>query len=701
MRERGRQRAGRQTIALMALGLLLAAAGAQAQVTVRLPDTTAARGTMLTLPVRLEGVGGARLVSTELFLRYDPAQLAYAGTRFDGSLLASWLVDTAGGLEGLHGYLDSSRVTAAGSETLKVVGATVQDTIAADGLLFAVRFQVADRRDAGALPVILDHLLLNDGVPAAVAVSGSIRPTGIDGVIQSRPELLVRNQALQVTVADADEDRTAGTDALGVTVTCAGQTEVLTATEEATPGIFTGSISVVFTAGSTASGDGQVQVRQGDLVEVCYEDRLDVSGYAATRCVTSVVDVGVLGAVVGSTVVQSGDSVRVRVTDPDLNADPASRDTASVLLTNRRTGETAQVLLRETGAATGVLFGCGLTRYGTGAGNPLDAEINAQRGDTLWVGYQDAATGTGTPLLLQDTCMVVDPWGDASGNGIMGGLDAAKILQHSVGALVLAGVDSLSANVDSLAPLGPIDSYDASLVLRRRVGLIDRFPVQSGGAAVHPQPESGAAGPKEVAVSRRVTLVPLADHLAVLLDDRTGILAGELLLRGFSGSLSMAPELADHLLSWRRTPAGTRVAFAGVGDVAGPGELMRLVPAPGDRVELTAIRFNGGSILGLIPGGDQPALPDRFGLEPNTPNPFNPETLIRYALPRDGEMQLVILNAAGQRLRILEQGHRPAGHHLIRWDGRDEQGVAVAGGVYFAELTTGELRAVSRMVLVK
>lgn len=699
MRERRGQRAGRRIMALLCLGVLLTTA-AQAQVTVRLPDTTAVRGTTLILPVSLQGVSGARLVSTEVFLRYDPARLAFGGTRFDGRLLANWLVNTAGSLEGLHSYLDSSRVTAAGSETLKVVGATVQDTLTADGVLFAVQFQVADQRDAGAIPVILEHVLLNNGAPVAVAVSGSIRPTGTNGAIEGRPELLVRNQALQVTVVDADEDRTAGTDAVQVTVTNRGQTESFTATESATPGSFSGSISVVFSQGSTASGDGQVQVRQGDQVKVCYEDRLDATGYTISRCATSVVDVGTLGAVAGSVAAQAGDSVRVRVTDVDLNGDPATRDTVSAVLANRRTGETARVLLQETGVTTGVLFGYGLTRYGAGAGSPLDGEVNVQRGDTLLVTYEDVASGTGAPQSLRDTCMVVDPWGDASGNGVMGGLDAAMILQHSVGAIVLAGVDSLSANVDSLAPLGPIDSYDASLVLRRRVGLIDRFPVQLRGAAIHPQPESGAAVPKEAVAARRVALVQRADHLVVALDERAGILAGELLLRGFTGRVTMAPELADYLLSWRRTPAGTRVAFAGVCDVVGPGALVRLLPAPGDQVELAGASFNGGSIPGLT-SSDQTRLPEGFGLEPNAPNPFNPETLIRYSLPQDGPVRLAILNAAGQCLRLLEQGRRTAGSHAVRWDGRDEQGAVVASGIYFTELTAGELRAVSRMVLVK
>ena len=93
--------------------------------------------------------------------------------------------------------------------------------------------------------------------------------------------------------------------------------------------------------------------------------------------------------------------------------------------------------------------------------------------------------------------------------------------------------------------------------------------------------------------------------------------------------------------------------------------------------------------------------PRQFRLLPNTPNPFNPETLIRYELPKEGLVQLTVFNALGQKVRTLVQGVELAGAHAVRWDGRDESGVGVAGGMYFYRLEVGELRAVRKMVLLQ
>jgi len=80
------------------------------------------------------------------------------------------------------------------------------------------------------------------------------------------------------------------------------------------------------------------------------------------------------------------------------------------------------------------------------------------------------------------------------------------------------------------------------------------------------------------------------------------------------------------------------------------------------------------------------ALPKEFTLEQNHPNPFNPETEIRYALPRSGWVELVILNIAGQVVRRLAAAEQPPGTYRELWDGRDHTGRAVASGIYLCRL---------------
>ena len=57
------------------------------------------------------------------------------------------------------------------------------------------------------------------------------------------------------------------------------------------------------------------------------------------------------------------------------------------------------------------------------------------------------------------------------------------------------------------------------------------------------------------------------------------------------------------------------------------------------------------------------ALPTRFALGPNYPNPFNPSTIIPYQLPTATHVRLEVFNLLGQRIATLVDGTRPAGFH--------------------------------------
>ena len=80
-------------------------------------------------------------------------------------------------------------------------------------------------------------------------------------------------------------------------------------------------------------------------------------------------------------------------------------------------------------------------------------------------------------------------------------------------------------------------------------------------------------------------------------------------------------------------------------------------------------------------------LPLEFELMQNHPNPFNPETEIRYALPQAGFVKLVILDALGRAVRSLVQEQQSPGWRRTIWDGRNDNGAAVASGVYFYRIT--------------
>jgi hypothetical protein len=93
--------------------------------------------------------------------------------------------------------------------------------------------------------------------------------------------------------------------------------------------------------------------------------------------------------------------------------------------------------------------------------------------------------------------------------------------------------------------------------------------------------------------------------------------------------------------------------------------------------------------------------PKEFALSQNVPNPFNPTTTIRYALPDADHVQLVIYDVNGRVVKHLINRSMNAGYHTAKWNGRDRQGRMCASGVYFCRLTGDTKTLVRRMVLVR
>lgn len=87
-------------------------------------------------------------------------------------------------------------------------------------------------------------------------------------------------------------------------------------------------------------------------------------------------------------------------------------------------------------------------------------------------------------------------------------------------------------------------------------------------------------------------------------------------------------------------------------------------------------------------------------LEPY-PNPFNPSTKIRMYLENQGHVRLEIFDVRGRRVRRLLDGPMPAGESYIRWDGRDQNGGALASGIYFAHLVTSSGEFSEKLALVR
>jgi hypothetical protein len=94
-------------------------------------------------------------------------------------------------------------------------------------------------------------------------------------------------------------------------------------------------------------------------------------------------------------------------------------------------------------------------------------------------------------------------------------------------------------------------------------------------------------------------------------------------------------------------------------------------------------------------------VPDQVVLHQNSPNPFNPETTIRFELPSAMRVQLSIFDVHGRLVRKLIDEQRGAGASTAAWNGRDDRGAGVATGLYFYVLEAGGSRYQRKMVLLK
>jgi hypothetical protein len=88
--------------------------------------------------------------------------------------------------------------------------------------------------------------------------------------------------------------------------------------------------------------------------------------------------------------------------------------------------------------------------------------------------------------------------------------------------------------------------------------------------------------------------------------------------------------------------------------------------------------------------------PERFSLNNNYPNPFNPTTKIQFTLPQAATVQLPVYNAIGQRVATLVNSKMAAGNHAVTFDGS-----GLTSGVYIYRLKAGEHSQTRKMLLVK
>ena len=161
---------------------------------------------------------------------------------------------------------------------------------------------------------------------------------------------------------------------------------------------------------------------------------------------------------------------------------------------------------------------------------------------------------------------------------------------------------------------------------------------------------------------------------------------------------SKANYTVDQIYNW---PDGTQPKTLRIGqDLDGDGKLELIIQGPPGSEGGNIVVLESTTSIG-VGVEDEAELPSGYVLSQNYPNPFNPTTTIRYALPTQTNVRVVVHNTLGNVVAILTDQSMPAGNYQVTWNGRNQSGAVAASGVYFYSLQAADANLTRRMILLK
>ena len=94
-------------------------------------------------------------------------------------------------------------------------------------------------------------------------------------------------------------------------------------------------------------------------------------------------------------------------------------------------------------------------------------------------------------------------------------------------------------------------------------------------------------------------------------------------------------------------------------------------------------------------------VPELYTLHQNYPNPFNPVTTLRYDLPEDALVNIIIYDMMGRQIKTLINEHQTAGYRSLQWNATNNVGSPLSAGIYLYMIQAGDFMQTKKMVLLK
>lgn len=92
---------------------------------------------------------------------------------------------------------------------------------------------------------------------------------------------------------------------------------------------------------------------------------------------------------------------------------------------------------------------------------------------------------------------------------------------------------------------------------------------------------------------------------------------------------------------------------------------------------------------------------ERFVLSQNFPNPFNPITNIQFNIPGESDVTLSVYDLVGNKVAIILRDKISEGSHQVTWDGKNQFGEYLSGGIYLYTIEVGQFKQTKKMIFLK
>ncbi len=116
-----------------------------------------------------------------------------------------------------------------------------------------------------------------------------------------------------------------------------------------------------------------------------------------------------------------------------------------------------------------------------------------------------------------------------------------------------------------------------------------------------------------------------------------------------------------------------------------------------------SIKEPGGPSKPVATAIDDETDIQEFMLLQNYPNPFSTKTKICYNLNKPAKVIIKVFNILGQNIKTLINSKKPEGEHCVFWNGQNDSGAKMTGGIYFYRMEVitenGDFMIMKKMVL--